>query len=126
MRAIPEDHLETVGRAGGALRLPGFTPSMAKIRISNLKVGYEARPGDSLLDLNLDGGVDATFDWGGNCACSTCKVVVQSGRECLSPQGPDERETLEAYGWDPDERRLSCQARLEREGEVVLFMPDPE
>jgi ferredoxin len=49
-----------------------------------------------------------------------------SGGENLSSQGEDERDTLDAYRWDPDEFRLACQCLVERDGEIVFNLPDPE
>ena len=99
---------------------------LGTIRYENLDVEYEIEIGDSILDADLDNGVDHTCDCGGNCACSTCKVIVISGTEFLSPQREDEKDTLDAYGWNPDEYRLACQCIVEGEGRVVLNMPEPE
>ena len=99
---------------------------MGVIRYENLNVEYEAEAGGSILDADLDNGVDHASDCGGNCACSTCKVIVVSGAELLSPQGEDEKDTLDAYGWSPDEYRLACQCVVEGEGRIVLRMPEPE
>ncbi len=99
---------------------------MIVIRYENINVEYEVEVGNSILDADLENGVDHTNDCGGNCACSTCKVIVVSGREFLSPQKEDERDTLDAYGWDPDGYRLACQCIVQEEGQVVLNMPEPE
>ena len=99
---------------------------MASVRIRNLDKSCEVETGGSLLDTSLDNGVDHPHDCGGNCACSTCKVVICSGAEFLSPQGEDERDTLDAYGWDPQDYRLACQCFVEGEGEIVIEMPEPE
>ncbi|MEK6711840.1 MAG: 2Fe-2S iron-sulfur cluster-binding protein [Nitrospinota bacterium] len=99
---------------------------MPTVRIENLDKTYEAGRGGTLLEGSLAQGVDHPSDCGGNCACSTCKVVVISGGENLSPQGEDERDTLDAYGWDPGAYRLACQCVLQGEGEIVIRLPDPE
>ena len=99
---------------------------MGSVRIENLDLTYPAAPGASILDLDLENGMDHPSDCGGNCACSTCKIAVVSGGEHLSEQSEDERDTLDAYGWDPDEYRLACQCILERDGEVVIRLPEPE
>ena len=99
---------------------------MASIRIQNLDVSHEAEVGSTILETNLENDVDHLNDCGGNCACSTCKVVVVSGGEILSEQQEDERDTLDAYGWDPDDFRLSCQCVLEGEGEIVIRFPDED
>ncbi|MEE9275463.1 MAG: 2Fe-2S iron-sulfur cluster-binding protein [bacterium] len=97
---------------------------MGTIRIENLDVAYEVEAGVSILEANLEKNVDHEHDCGGNCACSTCKISILSGGELLSPQEEDERDTLDAYGWDPDEFRLACQCIVKREGEIVIHL-DP-
>jgi len=99
---------------------------VGEIRIENLDIVYKAEEGNSILDLNLENDVDHTNDCGGNCACSTCKIVVISGSENLSDQEEEERDILEAYGWNADEYRLACQCFVEEDGDIVLNLPDPE
>ncbi len=86
----------------------------------------EAEVGSTILEGNLDNDIEHPCDCGGNCACSTCKVIVISGGEILSSQEEDERDTLDAYGWDPDEFRLACQCVIKSEGNVVIEFPEPE
>jgi 2Fe-2S ferredoxin len=44
--------------------------------------------------------------------CGTCRVQVLEGANLLDPALEDELEVLEAFGDDPAECRLACQARL--------------
>lgn len=104
---------------GGAWNLP-------TIQIKNLDEVHEADVGTTILEANLDNDIEHPNDCGGNCACSTCKVMIVSGEENLSEQDEDERDTLDAYGWDPDEYRLSCQCVIEGPGVVVIEFPEPE
>lgn len=99
---------------------------MASIRIENLGAEHEAEIGITILESNQDNDIEHPSDCGGNCACSTCKVWIKSGAEFVSPQGVDERDTLDVYGWDPGEYRLSCQCVIESEGVVVIEFPEPE
>ncbi len=99
---------------------------MASIRIQNIYIVHEADIGSTILETNLENEVDHTNDCGGNCACSTCKVVVISGGELLSEQQEDERDTLDTYGWGPDDFRLSCQCVIEGEGEIVIRFHEDE
>ncbi len=99
---------------------------MASIRIQNPDVSHEADIGSTILETNLENDIDHTNDCGGNCACSTCKVIVVSGGEFLSEQQGDERDTLDAYGWDPDDFRLSCQCVIEGEGEIIIRFPEDD
>jgi 2Fe-2S ferredoxin len=104
---------------GGAWDLP-------TIQIKDMDVVHKADVGITILEANLDNDIEHPNDCGGNCACSTCKIMVLSGEENLSEQNKDERDTLDAYGWEPDEYRLSCQCVIEGEGVVVIEFPDPE
>ena len=99
---------------------------MATVRIENLGIEYEGETGWNLLECDLLREVDHPHDCGGNCACSTCKVAVILGGENLSPQGEDERDTLDAYGWDPAAFRLACQCVIQGGGGIVIRLPDPE
>ena len=99
---------------------------MPTIQIKDVDVVHEADVGTTILEANLENDIEHANDCGGNCACSTCKVMVISGGEILSDQSEDERDTLDAYGWDPDEYRLSCQCVIEGGGVVVIEFPEPE
>ncbi len=64
----------------------------------------------SLLDIALNFGIALPHTCGGNCACTTCHVIVREGEENLS-----EMEDLEADRVDLAEgvtrrSRLACQA----------------
>ncbi|HJP12961.1 MAG: 2Fe-2S iron-sulfur cluster-binding protein [Nitrospinota bacterium] len=99
---------------------------MASIQNKVTDETVEAEVGSTILESNLDNDIEHPCDCGGNCACSTCKVIVISGGAILSSQDEDERDTLDAYGWDPDEFRLACQCVIKSEGNVVIEFPEPE
>ena len=80
----------------------------------------EAKNGDSLLQIGLDAGVPIEHACGGNGFCTTCMCEVESGNEHLSEL--NDRE--EAMGIDGEPERLSCQATVEGEGEVVVEIID--
>src|ERR1051326_3068309 len=72
----------------------------------------EAGIGDTILDAALDHGIDLPHDCGGNCACTTCHVLIELGAEHLSPMEEVERDRLStAEGLTP-RSRLGCQAIL--------------
>jgi 2Fe-2S ferredoxin len=75
----------------------------------------------SLLDIGLDAGVPLEHACGGNCACTTCHVIIREGAANLSPMSDDEADRLET-AWDvgPDSR-LACQAVVT--GDVVCEVP---
>ena len=75
----------------------------------------------SLLDIakNLD--IPLEHACGGNCACTTCHVVVRGGAQHLSDMQDDEADRLDT-AWDvTPQSRLGCQAVVR--GDVVCEIP---
>src|SRR5262249_40130722 len=103
------------GRAPDGLDAPGDVAepsghgsadplSMAKYKVTflplNLTVevddkdfpyGDHGKPG-SLLDIALHNNIRLEHNCGGNCACTTCHVIVKEGEENLSPIESDEED----------------------------------
>ena len=65
--------------------------------------------GASILDAALDNNISLNHNCGGNCACSTCHVIVESGFETLNPISDDEKEMLEEVDNRTNQSRLACQ-----------------
>lgn len=86
---------------------------------ANLTVEVEA--GTSILDAALKNGIDLEHNCGGNCACSTCHVIVQSGMEYLSERSEEEEDQLDDAEGLTLESRLGCQAKIS--GPVVVIIP---
>ena len=78
------------------------------------------RPG-SLLDVAKAFGIPLEHACGGNCACTTCHVILKAGAQNLSEMEDDEIDRLDT-AWDltPDSR-LGCQAVVS--GDVVCELP---
>lgn len=76
---------------------------------------------ESLLDIALNFGVPLEHACGGNCACTTCHVVVKSGEEHLSPMEEDEEDRLFSAADLTLHSRLGCQAVVQ--GDVVVEIP---
>jgi ferredoxin len=55
---------------------------------------------------------------GGVCACSTCHVYVQKGRELLSEAEEDEEDILDKAFDVRAGSRLGCQSKIVRDGEL--------
>ncbi len=78
------------------------------------------QPG-SLLDVALNFDVPLEHVCGGNCACTTCHVVVREGMSNLSDMEDDEADRLDT-AWDlTPTSRLACQAIVK--GDVVCEVP---
>ena len=82
---------------------------------------YEARTGETLLDVALDNGIDLEHDCGGNCACTTCHVLIREGAENLSRMEEVEEDRLSTAPNLQPNSRLSCQALLS--GDVTVRLP---
>lgn len=82
--------------------------------------GGHGKPG-SLLDLALHHGLAIEHACGGNCACTTCHVIVKEGEASLSPMGDEEADRLEMAASLTLHSRLGCQA-VPR-GDVVVEIP---
>jgi len=76
----------------------------------------------SLLDIALAGGVEIEYACGGVGACGTCHVIVQAGRENLSPPTDEELDLVELAPGHTPESRLACKAVVR--GDVTVRVPD--
>jgi 2Fe-2S ferredoxin len=77
----------------------------------------------SFLDIALNHGIHLEHACGGNCACTTCHVVVRRGKELLSEAEDDELDRLDMAADLQLDSRLGCQAVVERGGEIVVEIP---
>lgn len=87
---------------------------------ANLSVDVEE--GTSILDAALNHAIDLEHNCGGNCACSTCHVIVQEGMEHLTERTEEEEDQLEDADGLTTQSRLGCQAKIS--GPVVVVIPD--
>ncbi len=78
------------------------------------------RPG-SLLDIALNFNVPLDHACGGNCACTTCHVVIRQGDANLSPMDDDEADRLDMAADPTLHSRLACQCIVT--GDVVVEIP---
>ena len=84
-----------------------------------------ARSGDTILDAALDNHIDLPHACGGNCACTTCHVIVEMGEGNLSLQEEVEADRLTTAAGRTVSSRLACQAILQG-GDVVVFLVKAE
>lgn len=75
----------------------------------------------SLLDVALNVGLPLEHACGGNCACTTCHVIVKSGAEHLSELEDFEADRLETAWAVTPQSRLACQAVVR--GDVECEIP---
>lgn len=77
---------------------------------------------ESILDIALHFGVHLEHACGGNCACTTCHVIVRDGDDNLSEMDECEEDRLDMAPGLTLHSRLGCQAVVT--GDVVLEIPD--
>jgi 2Fe-2S ferredoxin len=107
--------LRVLFESGEPERIVEFDPSKAPFQ-------HDGEPG-SILDILLAHGVHLEHACGGNCACTTCHVIVKSGAEHLSEAEENELDLLDkAPGLTPTSR-LGCQAVVQDDCELTVLIP---
>ena len=97
----------------GNERTVEFDPALLEFR-------HHGKPG-SLLDVALNFELPLEHVCGGNCACTTCHVIVRRGMSNLSAMQDEEADRLDT-AWDlTPESRLACRAIVK--GDVVCEVP---
>ncbi len=76
----------------------------------------------SLLDIALNYGIELEHACGGNCACTTCHVIVKQGEENLSEMEDDEEDRVYLADGVTLRSRLGCQAVVK--GDVTVEIAD--
>ena len=75
----------------------------------------------SFLDVAMNNGVNLEHACGGNCACTTCHVIVKSGEVNLSEMEDDEADRLDMAPGLTIHSRLGCMAVIK--GDVTVEIP---
>ncbi|OGW83183.1 MAG: hypothetical protein A3C47_05445 [Omnitrophica bacterium RIFCSPHIGHO2_02_FULL_51_18] len=94
---------------------------MLKIHFQNKGITINIPEGMSILEAAMQHQIPIYHTCGGNCSCSTCRVVVLKGAKNLSPIESSEAQVLDAFDLKPP-CRLGCQAILLK-GEVIVEIP---
>jgi ferredoxin, 2Fe-2S len=101
-----------------------FLPENKTVEFEHGKLDYQEHgKRESLLDVALNFGVNLDHACGGNCACTTCHVVVKKGKECLTELDDDEADRLDGAADLQLESRLGCQVQITKPGEIVVEIP---
>ena len=82
---------------------------MPKIFFKNKNLTVDVEKGISILAAALRHQVPIFHTCGGNCSCSTCRILVLKGAENLSPMDGLEAEVLDAFDLQAP-YRLGCQS----------------
>lgn len=84
---------------------------------------HDGQPG-SILDVLLGHGIHLEHACGGNCACTTCHVIVKQGFNLLGESSEEEDDLLDRAPGLTSTSRLGCQAVIEDpDAEIVVMIP---
>ena len=100
-----------------------FLPANITVEYDPAAMAYsEHGKRGSLLDIALNHGLPLEHACGGNCACTTCHVIVKRGENNLSPMEDDEADKLDMAAGLTIHSRLGCQCVVL--GDVEVEIPD--
>lgn len=93
---------------------------MPRVRFIDQDVEVEVPIGTSILEAAAKVHAPEGSACGGVCACSTCHVYVEQGRELLSEASEGEEDILDKAFDVRIASRLGCQARIEKDGFIAV------
>ena len=84
---------------------------------------HVAAPGESVLDVALNNGIQLQHNCGGVCGCSTCHIYINAGGDDL-PEISDKEEDFIDRAENPRiNSRLACQCVVEADMQLVVTIP---
>jgi len=96
-------------------------PDVVPIEIDGRKIDVSL--GGTLLGAALKNDIRLMHVCGARTLCATCRVVVESGADNLTPMRPAERFSLRWHLSISPRTRLACQARVRGPVEVESVFP---
>jgi ferredoxin len=96
-------------------------PDVVPIEFNGERV--EVRRGGTLLGAAMKNGVRLMHVCGARTLCATCRVVVESGEDNLTPMHESEKFSLRWHLSVSPRTRLACQARVNGPVEVESVFP---
>ncbi|HDL02103.1 MAG TPA: 2Fe-2S iron-sulfur cluster binding domain-containing protein [candidate division Zixibacteria bacterium] len=94
---------------------------MPKVKFLPSETEVEVDEGYNLLDAALDNNVQIDHNCGGNCACSTCHVIIEKGIESLGEKSEDEEDMLDEAENLTENSRLACQCIVTKD--LIVKIP---
>lgn len=100
-----------------------FLPSNKTVEVdTNTPVtGHDGEPG-SILAIALQNGINLEHSCGGNCACTTCHIIVKKGMENLTEMEDREADLVDKAAGVTLSSRLACQSVV-KGGEIIVEIP---
>ena len=115
------DDRELKSAFAGRLKQVAARPDVVPIELDGQRI--EVRRGGTLLGAAMKNGVRLMHVCGARTLCATCRVVVESGADNLTPMRPSERFSLRWHLSISPRTRLACQARVRGLVEVESVFP---
>lgn len=112
--ATPIELVESVGEVS---RMP-------KVRFLPMDIEVEVPEGTAVLDAALNNNIQIDHNCGGNCACSTCHIIIEKGFDTLNPVTEDEMDMLDEAEGLTDHSRLACQCKIK--SDLIVKIPPKE
>ncbi|MCM2271299.1 MAG: 2Fe-2S iron-sulfur cluster-binding protein [candidate division Zixibacteria bacterium] len=97
---------------------------MPKIRFLPMDIEVEVPEGTAVLDAALNNNIQIDHNCGGNCACSTCHIIIEQGFETLNSMSEDEKDMLDEAEGLTDHSRLACQCKVKTD--LIVRIPPKE
>ncbi len=97
---------------------------MPKVRFLPLDKEVTAVDGEAILDIALNNNIQIDHNCGGNCACSTCHIIIEEGFDTLDEMSEDEADMLDEAEGLTDRSRLACQCKVTKD--LVVRIPPKE
>jgi 2Fe-2S ferredoxin len=98
--------------------------NMPKIRFLPLETEVVVDEGTAVLDAALNNNILIEHNCGGNCACSTCHIIIENGFESLDEKSEDEIDMLDEAEGLTETSRLACQCKVK--DDLVVRIPPKE
>lgn len=120
MTSIPGNSsitVEVVDPSGEVSRMP-------KVRFLPMDIEVEVPEGTAVLDAALNNNIQIDHNCGGNCACSTCHIIIEKGFDSLNPVSEDETDMLDEAEGLTDHSRLACQCKVK--SDLIVRIPPKE
>jgi 2Fe-2S ferredoxin len=97
---------------------------MPKVRFLPMDIEVEVPEGTAVLDAALNNNIQIDHNCGGNCACSTCHIIIEKGFDTLNPVSEDETDMLDEAEGLTDRSRLACQCKVK--SDLIVKIPPKE
>jgi len=97
---------------------------MPKIKFLPADIEVDVPEGTTILDAALDNNIKIDHNCGGNCACSTCHIIIEEGFKTLNEITEDEEDMLDEAEGLTETSRLACQCKVK--SSLVVTIPKKE